>query len=169
MANKAEAGNSFTYTGEVTFKFVRNGKTYGTTTHNAGSQLLLDTITKALIGIDISKDLPKFLNFKGYKSDGKELELISRPIPFTGISYGEVAKVGMSNSSGGALLLNAAIVPEERGSAFAESIVKYRLCIQTADKRDLAYIEDRVLKDIYVALIAGSEVIIEWRMIFENK
>ena len=177
MINKGYIGNSFTYNGKVSFKLKRNGREYSLYTHNEGTKYLWDTVTKALAGQNVSDRVPRYIDFEYVLKeivDTKEKEvphsLITEPIPFTGIVWGEMAQE-VTSEHNGTLMLTAVITANDKLSVDTSnpSITRLQLTMKSKEGRTLATVSDDSLYDLYNSLTEGTDAVIEWRMIFKNE
>lgn len=172
MNNKGFISNSFTYEGKVDFKLQKNGKLYSIQTDNEGTKYLLDVISKALSGQDISKDIPKYIDFICIDNNGEELSLINHLVPITGAVWGALAceNTEIDINSNGCLLLSGNIEATNKISISENDYNnEFQLCLCSATKNKLAIIQNESLKNLYLSLTEGTDAIIEWRMVFTNK
>lgn len=165
MQSNGLISNFIDYTGKVTFKLKRGNKVYPLTTHNTGTQLLMDTLAKFMAGYwnEVKDNVPKYLDF-GYLDDkGKFNTVLYQEIPFVGI-------VSSSNPDavGSVVTLNATI-PCTAVREITNEPDKWRLCTKTSSGEILATIDEFSLLDgLYDSLISSADAIIEWKLVFSN-
>lgn len=154
--------NNIYYRGEVNIKAKRNGKIYNIDFHNTGTNLLTDTIAKALAGQDISEQIPKYLNFT-YKNGDKVGVLIRRPVPFTGIVWKPA-----TNNECSCLYLTATIIASDKQATIVTNTTEAFLEMQTLYGQTLATMTHEDLIKFYDILNEGTDLVVEWKMYFNK-
>jgi hypothetical protein len=194
MHNTGQISNHISYEGKVTFKLIRNNKEYDLFTKNAGTKFLRDLVCRALLGSDITDDLPRYMNFTyTYKDDSNILRtsnLLLQRVLIDTKTTGEAAGTTEVES---VLLLKALIsfsdLLSEINLRELDGIRSVQLTLESRGVNGrgqiLASIEDihdgekwvtDNLVNLYESIngklndpgVTGTDAMIEWRMIFRN-
>lgn len=157
--------NSVSYSGSLNVYLSVKGHKAPFTLHNNGTKYLLDTITKALAGYDISGCTPKYIDFQ-HKPVDKYITVLTTAVPFTGIVYGEAAEAADNE---GKLLLNATITNEDK-QYNVNTLYNPRLVILDSNRLVLAEITGSTdLQLLWNSITASTDAIVDWEMIFKVK
>lgn len=145
------------YSGEVTLKFLHNGKDITAILHNEGTSSLFRLLARALAGYDTRIEAPKKLQLYD-KSGENYISILKSPIPLTGITYTQIGTdwcavfTGVINSAN---LLTAPLTDKT-----------YYLALTSDNDVDLAYLT--VPADFLTNLAKGVQGLVEWRMKVKN-
>lgn len=145
------------YSGEVTLKFLHNGKDITAILHNEGTPSLFRLLARALAGYDTRIEAPKKLQL--YKKDGEAyISILKSPIPLTGITYTQIGKDWCAVFTGVINSTNLITPPK--------TDVIYYLALTSSSDVDLAYLT--VPGKFLTNLAKGVQGLIEWRMKVDN-
>jgi len=163
-SSTAQVKNEITYTGCVSVTLRTNNQKYKVKMYNTGTKHLLDVITRALAGYDISGMIPKYFDIQTFDEIKDEyVTALTNHIPFTGIVYGPAADAGDTD---GRMLLNAVVTFEDK--QVLPVLASPRMVILDEKKRPLAIIETQDINDLWSAITASTDAIIEWSLLFTN-
>ena len=146
------------YSGEVTLKFLHNGKDITAILHNEGTPSLFKLLARALAGYDTRIETPKKLQL--YKKDSTEayISILKSPIPLTGITYTQLGEDWCAVFTGVINSANLTTVPQTG--------VTYYLALTSSSDVDLAYLT--VPGKFLTNLAKGVQGLVEWRMKVKN-
>lgn len=169
--------NHISYKGIVNMKSSIDKQIISTSMFNSGTKDLMNLLTKALAGYDISKQVPKFINI-GYantQSPGTYSFILNRNIPLTGIVWGEAVNtqnIIQLDDSASSLLLSCTITSQDKTISSHDGSKLSLLLLSNDGKTVLAKIEDtsdNVIRDTYNKLTVGTDLIVDWYMIFNSE
>lgn len=176
--NKGIITNHISYKGIVNMKSIIDKQIVSTCMFNSGTKDLMNLLTKALAGYDISKQVPKFINI-GYgdtQPQGTYSFLLNRNIPLTGIVWGEAvdtSNIPQWNDSASSLMLSCTITSQDKTISSYNGVSKLFLLLLSNDgKTVLAKIEDtndNIIRDTYNKLTVGTDLMVDWYMIFNSE
>lgn len=169
--------NHISYKGIVNIKSTIDKQVVSTSMFNSGTKDLMNLLTKALAGYDISKQVPKFINI-GYANtqpQGTYSFILNRNIPLTGIVWGEAVdtqNIIQLDDSASSLMLSCTITSQDKTVSLFDGSKLFLLLLSNDGKTVLARIEDtddNVIRDTYNKLIVGTDLIVDWYMIFNSE
>lgn len=169
--------NHISYKGIVNMRSTIDKQIISTSIFNSGTKDLMNLLTKALAGYDISKQVPKFINI-GYANtqpQGTYSFILNRNIPLTGIVWGEAVNtqnVIQLDDSASSLMLSCTITSQDKTISSFNSSKLFLLLLSNDGKTVLAKIEDtddNVIRDTYNKLTVGTDLIVDWYMIFNSE
>lgn len=169
--------NHISYKGIVNMKSTINKQIVSTNMFNSGTKDLMNLLTKALAGYDISKQVPKFINI-GYANEqpqGTYSFILSRNVPLTGIVWGEAVdtqNIIQLDDSASSLMLSCTITSQDKTISSFSGRKLFLLLLSNDGKTVLAKIEDtndNKLRDAYNKLTVGTDLIVDWYMIFNSE
>lgn len=148
---------SFNYNGEVSYKYIVNGKIVEDRKKNSGLPGLFEILTRALAGYDISSEVPIMLDLVKDSYSGNSL--LTRTVYLTSTRYYRNDDSDESWST----YYTAALLPEDLSADVSGDA--YFLVLKSMTK-SLAYIqiENSLVDDIK----SGAQLVIEWRLYFSN-
>lgn len=162
--------DTFTYQGRILLR-LSNGSTQ-VYLKNTGTSNLGKAICKALAGYNISSNIPKFLDFEE-QIDDRWHTLLSRKIPFTGITYEQPTESDSNLMSN--LRLNAVILNQDKKNG-ADSILEstvLRLSMYDEEYNLLAYAvtvnngeDEHTLASVFNQITPGVDCVLSWNMEF---
>lgn len=177
--NKGIITNHISYKGIVNIRSIIDKQIVSTSMFNSGTKDLMNLLTKALAGYDISKQVPKFINI-GYANtqpQGTYSFILNRNIPLTGIVWGEavdtqnIPQLDLDDSAS-SLMLSCTITSQDKTISSFNGSKLFLLLLSNDGKTVLAKIEDtddNVIKDTYNRLTVGTDLIVDWYMIFNSE
>lgn len=169
--------NHISYRGIVNMKSTIDKQIVSTSMFNSGTKDLMNLLTKALAGYDISKQVPKFINI-GYANtqpQGTYSFILNRNIPLTGIVWGEAVdtqNIIQLDDSASSLMLSCTITSQDKTISSFNGSKLFLLLLSNDGKTVLAKIEDtvdNVIRDTYNKLTVGTDLIVDWYMIFNSE
>lgn len=146
------------YSGEVTLKFLHNGKDITAILHNEGTNSLFRLLARALAGYDTRIEAPKKLQLYKKDSTSAYISILKSPIPLTGITYTQISGDWCAVFTGVINSANLLTKPEDK--------VTYYLALTSDSDVDLAYLT--VPADFLTNLAKGVQGLVEWRMKVQN-
>ncbi len=161
MNVKSNVSNTFSYNGSVNISLKTKGRIYPFSFHNTGTKLLLDTVTKALCGEDISDSRPTHLDIQHLVA-GKYVSALKSPVPLTGAVWGTAAQASPNE---GVVLVNGVITEEDKEITVG-TLTSPKLVITTDSGGILASIDSSNIQTMFSSITESTDALIEWRMIF---
>lgn len=146
------------YSGEVTLKFLHNGKDITAILHNEGTPSLFKLLARALAGYDTRIETPKKLQLYKKGSAGEYISILKSPIPLTGITYTQLDNDWCALFTG--------VINSTNLSTTPEATITYYLALTSSSDVDLAYLT--VPADFLTNLKRGVQGLVEWRMKVKN-
>lgn len=175
--NRGIIANHISYKGIVNMKSTIDKQIVSTSMLNSGTKDLMNLLTKALAGYDISKQVPKFINI-GYANNQPQdtyTFILSRDVPLTGIVWGEAVdtqNIIQLDASASSLMLSCTITSQDKTISSFSGGKLFLLLLSNDGETVLAKIEDtddNVIRDTYNKITVGTDLIIDWYMIFNSE
>lgn len=163
--NNISKENKISYSGDVTFRYMINGKVIDHRTHNSGMPELFKLICQALVGYNITSKIPRCIDLKWENSAENRWEsVLTHKIYLTGRHYTESTENELPNVTLTATLVDSDISKEYTSKTSDED--SYELRLTDIDGLDLARIKLNTGELEYIK--KGAALIVDWKLIFDN-
>lgn len=150
---------SLKYTGEVSYRYIVNGKATKEVKKNSALPGLFEILTKALAGYNISAEIPVSIDLVNSVEGGSSL--LNRTVYLSASRY---YKYDENVEDSWSTYYTAAILPEDLIASIGTSDTFF-LVLKSVTKR-LAYIS--VDSEVIESIKNGAQLIIDWRLYFSN-
>ena len=171
--------SSMIYQGQATVKFMKGKDVVKVKTiHNNGTSLLFTLLSQCLIGIDVTKSMPKYLDIGNYISEGSGKTFTSYLTNRVSLTARLIRGVNIESNSGYAPVATSftAFVPSRTVSQDILQGDGKINCLRLYNLYDNTVIEDGLLAQIDLSddeIIQSSDyskysMMIEWLMTFSN-
>ena len=146
---------SIKYNGEVSFKYIINGKLVRSNTHNAGTKNLFKILTRALAGYDIRSDLPIKIDLQ----DSSNNNLLNHSAYLSGTRY------YLGDDDNWSVYYTTTLQKSNMSAITVNDNEKYKLVLQSL-KEDMATVD--ISSNLVQNILDGAQLIIDWRLFFTN-